>query len=172
MTKNLLIILITLSFFTSHAQDIFDASRAGNTELIKKLVHENPDIVNEANDSGFSPLILATYRNQFQTVNLLLELGADVNYLSQEGTALHAAAYKGQLEYAKLLIENGSDVNLLTEQKMSPLIYAVQSKNIELIQLLVNEGADVSVRDNYGKTAIDYAKMLELTEVFTILTGS
>ena len=88
----------------SNAQSVFDAARSGDIERLEVLYLEFPDTLDVTDENGFTPLILATYRNQVEAVEYLLDHGVNTDYLSQEGTALHAACYKGSIKIAKLLI--------------------------------------------------------------------
>lgn len=66
------------------------------------LIEKKADI-NNKEDNGFTPLMLAAMRGNIQVAALLLEKGADMNAVNKFGkTALQlaeegAAAYPGQL---------------------------------------------------------------------------
>jgi ankyrin repeat protein len=153
----------------SWSQDIFDVCRSGNLEKLKALHEINPDTVNSVNENGFSPLIIATYRNQLKVVDFLLKNNADVNFDSPEGTALLGACYKGNFDIVELLIANKANVNVLGGNNISPLIFAVQSKDKKLVKILVQNGADQTIKDSAGRTAKDYAMLLELKDIAELL---
>ena len=153
----------------SWSQDLFDACRLGNVERLKALHAINPDTLNSVNENGFSPLIIATYKNQIKVVEFLLKNNASVNFDSPEGTALIGACYKGNFEIVELLIQNKANVNVVGGNNISPLIFAVQSKNKELVKLLVQNGADQTIKDSAGRTAKDYAMLLELKDIAELL---
>jgi ankyrin repeat protein len=153
----------------SWSQDIFDVCRSGNLERLKELHAINPDTVNSVNENGFSPLIIATYRNQLKVVDFLLKNNAGVNFDSPEGTALLGACYKGNFDIVELLIENKANVNVLGGNNITPLIFAVQSKNKKLVKLLVQNGADQTIKDSAGRTAKEYALLLELKDIAELL---
>ncbi len=153
----------------SWSQDLFDACRSGNVERLKALHATNPDTLNSVNENGFSPLIIATYKNQIKVVEFLLKNNADVNFDSPEGTALIGACYKGNFEIVELLIQNKANVNVVGGNNISPLIFAVQSKNKKLVKLLVQNGADQTIKDSAGRTAKDYAMLLALKDIAELL---
>jgi ankyrin repeat protein len=153
----------------SWSQDLFDACRSGNVERLKALHEINPDTLNSVNENGFSPLIISTYKNQIKVVEFLLKNNADVNFDSPEGTALIGACYKGNFEIVELLIQNKANVNVVGGNNISPLIFAVQSKNKKLVKLLVQNGADQTIKDSAGRTAKDYAMLLELKDIAELL---
>ena len=103
----LTVLFIVLAFvhLDGLTQDIYDACRKGNVELIKQLSKVNPDTINTPNKSGYTPLIIAGYRNQLDAVKMLLDLGANVNANSEDGTVLTAASYKSNTALVKLLLE-------------------------------------------------------------------
>ena len=153
----------------SWSQNLFDACRSGNVERLKALHAINPDTLNSVNENGFSPLIIATYKNQIKVVEFLLKNNAAVNFDSPEGTALIGACYKGNFEIVELLIQNKANVNVVGGNNISPLIFAVQSKNKKLVKLLVQNGADQTIKDSAGRTAKDYAMLLELKDIAELL---
>ncbi len=55
------------------------------------------------------------------------------------------AVEKGRIDFVRVLLEKGAKVNYdLDKMKKTPLIYAIASKNIEMIILLMENGADIS----------------------------
>ncbi|MFT5859915.1 MAG: ankyrin repeat protein [Flavobacteriaceae bacterium] len=165
----ILVSALFLSGITSAQNDVFEASRSGNLSLLKELYQKDADVLNSLNENGFSPLILATYKHKVECVEFILSTTVDVNYQSQEGTALHAACYTGNLKIAQLLIDNGAEVNIPGGRQTSALIYAVQSKKEALVKLLVQNGADLTPKDQAGRTAWDYAVALELDPLLELL---
>ena len=58
-----------------------------------------------------SPLQCAAYNGHIETIEVLLQLGANINLVSGEvGTALHAAALHGGPDVLEYLVEKGADV--------------------------------------------------------------
>ena len=169
MRNSLLVLSVLFIVNFSWCQDVFDAARSGNTELIEVLWNQNNDTINAKDGNGFTPLILATYHSQLSTVELLISKEVDVNYNSQEGTALLGASYKGNIEISQLLINAGTDVNKVGGRGATALLYAVQSSNYELVKLLIEKGADIHVKDSAGRTALDYANKMNLKKIQSLL---
>lgn len=73
-------------------------------------------------------------------------------------------AEKGHLENVKLLLEKSkSDVNHQNNFGYTVLIEAVALTDgskiyQDLIRVLLENGANPNLKDNYGKTALDYAQ--------------
>ena len=148
--------LYTISVFSQEKVSVYDIARKGTIDQIQALFKENPESINTPNPSGFSPLILACYSGNESVANYLIEK-VNLDYVSNEGTALMAAVVKGNLKLASLLLEKKANPNLTNKQGTTALIYAVQFKNAELIKLLLKYNASKSQLDNEGKTAFEYA---------------
>ena len=151
----LIVAFVHLDGFT---QDIYDACRKGNLELIKQLSKVNPDTINTPNKSGYTPLIIAGYRNQLEAVKVLLDLGANVNAISEDGTVLTAACYKSNTALVKILLEQHADVNVKNNAGTTPLMFAIMAENEEIVKLLMENKADTQTMDNSRKSAVDFAK--------------
>ena len=102
-------------------------------------------------------LIEATLAGNVETVSQLLQHGTDPNLVYNTNTALTYAARDGFVEIARLLIDHGADVNWIDGEGVTPLILASFKNHLELVQLLLDHGADVTVRDQWNRTALDYA---------------
>ncbi len=158
---NKLALFLFVSIFISlnaYAQDIYEACRKGNVEVIKQLSTVNPDTINTPNKSGYTPLIIAGYRNQLEAVKVLLDLGANVNAISEDGTVLTAACYKSNTALVKILLEQHADVNVKNNAGTTPLMFAIMAENEEIVKLLMDNKADTQTIDNSRKSAVDFAK--------------
>jgi uncharacterized protein len=159
MKPVLFFILFGCSFFKAGAQDIFTAARTGDVKKLEELFEIKADTINTKNESGFTPLIIACYRNQVEAAKFLLSRGAEVNAPSPEGPVILGACYKGNIELTRLLIDNKADVNAANAAGTTALMYAALSGNVDLVKLLLNHGAKKNAEEKSGKTALSYAKM-------------
>ncbi|WP_321540413.1 ankyrin repeat domain-containing protein [Flavobacterium piscinae] len=58
-----------LFFVCSIAQkDVFEISRDGSLAELKELIKKEPNCINELNENGYTPLILACYRGNNELV--------------------------------------------------------------------------------------------------------
>lgn len=156
--QTILLVVILLFISVGYSQDIYEACRKGNIELIKKLAKINPDTINKLNKSGYSPLIIAGYRNQLEAVKVLLELGAQVNAISGDGSVLTAGCYKSDTELVKILLKHKADVNVRNSAGTTPLMFAILSGNEGIVKLLLQNGADTNAKDNSGKTIKEFTQ--------------
>lgn len=82
---------------------------------------------------------------KIETVEFLIEKGADVNKSDSEGTyPLHFAVIDECIDIVKYLIEKGADVNKADSAGRYPLHIAVLFEYIDIIQILEENGADAS----------------------------
>ena len=73
------------------------------------LAGHSPD---ERDQSGKTALMYAAKGTNARVVEMLLDMGADVNAQDEQGeTALIVAAGKGHADIVKLLLDRGADVN-------------------------------------------------------------
>jgi hypothetical protein len=72
---------------------------------------------------------------------------------------LNAAILGTDTPVVRLLIKHGADCNTRYSGGQTPLFHAVTRGSLDVVRALVEEGgASVDVRDNCGRTAIDFAK--------------
>src|SRR2546427_2012375 len=99
----------------NYRQRLFVAAAGqGRLTRMKMLLATGADLDAPACTAPFcvSPLIAAAWGGQTESVELLLDRGANVNSASTRGeTALMGPAYHGDTEIVKLLLAKGADVN-------------------------------------------------------------
>ncbi len=107
------------------ATAFFLAAHSADAELLRVLLEQgaDPEIPNE---KGTTPLMAAagigarspgedagTLEEVHEVVEFLLNLGADINAVDQDGeTAMHGAAYKNAPSTVELLDARGADINI------------------------------------------------------------
>lgn len=105
------------------ATPFWRASQSSDTELMRRLLDAGADPL-IATHNGTTALMVASgigwvegvthewsREQNVQTVNTLLELGANVNARDLDGrTALMGAAHKGRSEIVQMLVEHGADM--------------------------------------------------------------
>lgn len=149
--------LLLLTFQLRAQDELFSWIRNNEVLKVKHYLDSQPQAVNELSKEGFSPLILAAYTGNFDLVQLLVSEGAEVNHTSSMGTALMAAIVKNHIVVVQFLLEQGAEVNVWDDRGITPLIYAVQFKNQEMLKLLLDYKPDLTHTDKTGKTAFEYA---------------
>ncbi len=124
---------------------IFEAAALGDLETVKEEVAGWPEDIHAFGRDGFNPLQLACYFGHLEVAKYLVEKGADVNTVAQNGQKIrpiHAAAANGSVEIVELLLENGADVNAVQTGDFTALKAATHHSNKALIELLLKYGAN------------------------------
>lgn len=153
-----------------YSQDIFEAARKGNIARMEALIAIKPDTINSRNENGFTPLIIAGYRNQIKAVEFLLDHKVDINATSPEGPVILGACFHGNFELTDLLIKRSANVNVQNDLGTTPLIFAVISKNKALVELLLKNKADKDLKEASGRNALFYAQMYEEKDMIALLS--
>ncbi|MEI1307048.1 ankyrin repeat domain-containing protein [Leptospira venezuelensis] len=68
-----------------------------------------------------------------------------------------------------VLAKAGTNLNHRDAEGKTPLMEAIQRKNISAAQKLIQLGSDLTLADNQGKTVLDLAKEYHLDEIERIL---
>jgi len=140
--------------------DLLAASLRGNLQIIRDILSQGID-PNIRNQAGFTPLILAINSGKKESVELLLENGADPNMrdamLSQQFVpmkyAIDNALSTGKTDILKLLIKQRVDLDLPLKNNyvttvrdflrpFPDIIREIQISEISQINGMVNEKHD------------------------------
>ncbi len=167
--KVLLILLFVSNLELIAQKDGFELIRANDLIGLKNLINENDTIINQKNKEGFTLLILASYKGKNEIVDFLLKNGAEVNAISEMGTALMAAVVVNNTEIITRLIDAGADVNLNDNAQRTALHLAVQFRIKSSVELLLLHNADKTKIDSNGKTAFEYAVFSGNDEIINLL---
>ena len=114
----------------------FDFARQDDAQSLKVMLDNglNPNL---ANHKGDTLLMLASYHNALNCVELLLAKGADVDKPNDKGhTPLAGVCFKGYGEVARLLLENGASINGCGGA-LSPINTAIMFRKKEILSLLM-----------------------------------
>jgi len=160
--------------------DLLDAVNAGDFDLARQILKDNPSSVNMRDVLGGTALF-SLYKLKNGSIEFAKELiaaGCDVNAAeNNHKTALHWAAERGEVELAELLLEKGADAKAriqnpkgISEDLYTPLHSAIHSISddagvIRMIDLLVQRGADVNAKAHFDETPLHLAAYLSTPAV-------
>lgn len=134
-----------------------DAARAGDSELIVALTKASTP-VDDADEKGYSPLILASYHGHAKAVEDLLAAGADACRADKRGnTALMGAAYKGYETIVARLSREPCTLAQKNGAGRTAYMFAALVGRTKILRLLEARGADSNAKDHGGMTAADWA---------------
>ena len=102
-----------------------------------------------------TPLSSAIESRQWETVALLVSMGADVR--SRGATYLAMVAVNGPVDMVGVLLNAGVDINGTNDGEETALMAAVRAERQDRVKLLFDHGADANVRNRAGQTALHLA---------------
>lgn len=117
-------------------------------------------------------MIAAAGENNKEMAELLIANGLDIDTANPDAeTALDRAVIDNNTEAVKWLFELGAKMEKGKHSKWYPLIAVRDYNNKEMLEILIANGADLNVKNDQGKTPLDYAKSKEIKELL-ILNGA
>ena len=115
----------------------------GDVEVVQSRINQGANI-DETDNRGCSPLIVAAKWGYLEIVKLLLDNGADVNawaWDTMEQTALMEASDQGHVELVKFLLQKGANVNFRNKNGWTALKLAQKEDHTQIAELLKAHGA-------------------------------
>ncbi|XP_063913941.1 uncharacterized protein LOC135130478 [Zophobas morio] len=148
------------------------AAAMGFTDFCQKLLSEDKMDPNQYNTDGNSVLQVAALRNHIDIMRLLLDHGADVNYVNyMDHTALDFCIDNKSLEGVCLLIEYKADLNRVSKTLYgyTPLHNACELNDEEIVKLLLQHGSDPTIKSNMLYTPLHVALINKQQNIAKIL---
>lgn len=137
------------------------------------------EIVNESNvnlfvnELGQNLLHIAIARNSPEVFHYLLYCDIDVNKLDKEGkTPLHYSTAHNNYDFTRILLESTNiDKNAMDKYGNNPMWVATFNSRgyYDIVKLLMEHKVDAKSKNNNGKSALDFAKQIEDSELIEIL---
>jgi ankyrin repeat protein len=165
--------------------DFFAAITAGDVDLVRRLLDEDPALLDSRGPDGASPALTALYNGHapladelaartgelsvfeaaaFDDTARLAELiAADRSVVDSWSTdgwqPLHLAAYFGRAEAARMLLDADAEVAEPSRNELGvqPLHAAAAGRHSELVWILIASDAPVHARQNGGWTPLHSA---------------
>ena len=167
--------LVVAGFFVPNlfkTRSIFRAVKSGEPEQVRKLISENPKLIQSKTLMGKTPLHLAVESGNTTMVALLLEAGADVNVRGDSVTPLHLAAFYGNAQISEALLKAGAAVNAAGfRHDDTPLHVAALHGHLNVVKVLLAQGASVSRENMLHKTPLQLAQENQRSNVIAFLTN-
>jgi ankyrin repeat protein len=147
----------------------------GDTKELVRLLLDQGAPINARDNLGFVPLgVVASSENDIETVQLLLERGAEVKEIPIISEVLcEDLENEVSAKVIELLIKHGASVNDASEHGSSPLCLASNFGNLEVVKMLLKYGADINI-DNGSPLceAVGYYKSPAALVKFLIEQGA
>jgi ankyrin repeat protein len=144
--------------------NFFEAVALGELGEVRRLVHEQPELLHAYSFDGFTGLHLAVFFGHEEIAGLLIDKGADVDAIAanvsfaRNATPLHSAVAADKNALVRLLIGRGARVNATQDGGFTPLHGAAANGNDDIVDALLEAGADVSRVTNENKSASALAR--------------
>jgi ankyrin repeat protein len=149
--------------FTIHRfgpNPFYQAARWGNKRMLSMLLERGPDI-NEFDSDGIAALHQAVLNGESTSVQLLLDLGANSNAMSNDPcnkiAPLHLVPDIHGERIVKLFLNRGANLEAQDYSGRTPLYVSCQSGFVENVLLLIEMGADIWVKNYSGGTLLHAA---------------
>ena len=151
--------------------DLHLAARDGSIErTIALLSRGSLDIDQRTPEEGYTPLMVAAMNRKSSIARILLNKGADVSVVDEDGsTALHQASNAGHVEVVTALVKAGADIEATTSSGLTPIHLAAGFGHLEVVKELVKAGAALQEMDSSGYSPLLWAVAGEHLEVVTAL---
>ncbi|MDG7057356.1 MAG: ankyrin repeat domain-containing protein [Wolbachia endosymbiont of Penenirmus auritus] len=120
--------------------------------------------------NGTTLLHWAVSNSYIEIVNVLIERGAEVNAVNNDGwTPLHPAAEIGNTEIVNALVKHGASVDAIGCNGWTPLHLAASDGYKETVKVLIEKGANVNKEDVAGWAPLHFAVMRGKEDVAEVL---
>ncbi|MGZ3457726.1 MAG: ankyrin repeat domain-containing protein [Archangium sp.] len=143
---------------------LIEAALAGDADSVRLLLEHGA----EAQNAGGLAMGWAIAANCWECVELITKKKPNPMAYT---TALQIVAVFGDAKATRFMLDHGADVNAANELAYTPLMYAAGSDlvPVEAVKLLLERGAHLNVKERFGKTALDFARLRGDTPVVALL---
>ena len=140
------------------------AVKAGNKDVVLKLLKVGGDVDAKVENTGATSLHLAALQGGLEVVRILLKSGANVHAKAADAlhraTPLYLAAQNGHKRVVEELVKGGADVNCrLWQMAVTPLFAASERGHQGTVTELLKLGASPHSRNWNGVTALGVAAL-------------
>lgn len=117
-----------------------------DTDLLKSVLETYPNLIDERNSAGRTPLILAVLADNANAVKFLISKGADIN-LADDFNGLTPISYAARegIEYIFFtLLDAGADPNKKSYEGVSAISMSMAPRNPNILNALIKKKANVN----------------------------
>ena len=135
-------------------QALVRATKNNQADLVRDILDLDNTIINNTKKEGESSLMIAVKRGHYEVVEVLMEWGADVVHLNEDGwSALLIGCETGNSQIVALLLNNyGTNVNQRNTEGVFPLYMACEKNHKDIVKLLLGSidiDINMKFRDKY-----------------------
>lgn len=136
---------------------LLKAVSSNDSEKVVEILETKTYPIDELNEKGETPLLIAVHNNQIELAKKLIDAGANVNIQDKiaDSPYLYAGA-EGRTEIlAYMLSHSEPDQSIVNRFGGNALIPAAEKGHLETVKLLLTDGhVTINHQNNYGYTAL------------------
>lgn len=134
------------------------ASEHGYLGLVELLIKKGANI-EASNIDKCTSLFMATLKNHYEVVNILINNGANANVSAYNirRPVLMEAILNDNIKIFEILIDNGANINASDNRGQTALMCAVLLTRLNYVKLLLDKNVNVSAIDCDNKSALNHA---------------
>lgn len=153
---------------------LFEACFLARPDIVQYLIEER-GVDTSPDETGESPLMVACYSDGdsddvLKIAKVLIKNATRISLSNTAGiTALMFASRHGHIEVVKYLLSLNDALHSIDNECKNALFHAIEGKQKEIAKILIDAGIDLSVTNNFGCTARNFAygeNQLEIVELF------
>jgi len=153
-----------------------EEDQKGNTPLIVAINNNSLNIlqylmnhgadIHKKNKWGISPFIMAMRQDNTKIIEIIRKNSCSSSHENCDeeveekeiANDVFVSIVQGNLENLKHLVNNGTDLNMIKDENdKSPLIYAIEKENIDIVKYIISCGVDINSQDKDKKIPLIYA---------------
>ncbi|WP_418114925.1 ankyrin repeat domain-containing protein [Vibrio scophthalmi] len=148
------------------------AAKNGSIHAAQQLIAANakPDLID---DNAMTALMYAAKNNHADIVDELIKAKANLDLADERGfTALMMASWEGNAAMVEKLLAENATVDIQSSNgynAQTALIFASDKGHTETVKQLLKANPRTYIRDNFGKSPLDYAKENGHDEIVILL---
>nr|KAG5701548.1 hypothetical protein BaRGS_024798 [Batillaria attramentaria] len=149
---------------------LYWAVRYGHTDTVRLLLREGRADVNKTRKLGLvSPIVLACALGYLPIVKLLIENGADPNFVIRgRERPIHHAAKEGHSEIVEYLLSKGALIDEADEGGDTALLHAARYGHARCLQVLLDRGANHAHKNHMGDDLMSLAVESDNSKILKI----
>jgi ankyrin repeat protein len=164
--------MVSMALAAATTPDLIHALKTGDRESFRQLLGQGAE-VDAAEPDGSTALLWASYHDNIEAAELLVEAGADLDRGNDLGaTPLWAASQNGSDLMVALLVDAGADPNARLLSGETPIMVAARSGYPDIVLRLIDAGGDPNARGARNQTALMWAAAQKHADVVRVLAGN
>lgn len=147
----------------SEGYEFLKAVRDRQGEEVLEMLNKPGTVIVNTRDitTGRTAMHIVVERRDLTWIRFLAGKGANPDIADKKGiTPLQIASNLGFIEGVEALLKAGARVDQSNTAGETPLISAVHRRDLAMVRLLLANGANPDHNDNSGRSARDYAALL------------